>query len=199
MGTFKAEYQKYLDKLKGVDLTPKTSSLASNISTCVNNMNNLKSTISAATWTELGEETFANSIIPSVQTFTSGLSENIEVLNKAATMAKDLVTILEELKTACDAYDELSLEDYSYTDESGNKQYHYSEYNSKKEELKKKYQELEEKAEAKLKELKALTVTDLKVDASKLFATEDGATVSSNGNMKLTQVNGYTGGQSKNT
>ena len=95
MSTFKAEYQKYLDKLKGVDLTSKTSTLTSNVTSCVNNMNNLKSSVSASTWTELGEETFANSVIPSVSTFTSGLSDNIATLEKAASMSKELVDIIE--------------------------------------------------------------------------------------------------------
>ena len=104
MSTFKAEYQKYLDKLKGVDLTSKTSTLTSNVTSCVNNMNNLKSSVSASTWTELGEETFANSVIPSVSTFTSGLSDNIATLEKAASMSKELVDIIEELKTAVLSY-----------------------------------------------------------------------------------------------
>ena len=202
MSTFKAEYQKYLDKLKGVDLTSKTSTLTSNVTSCVNNMNNLKSSVSASTWTELGEETFANSVIPSVSTFTSGLSDNIATLEKAASMSKELVDIIEELKTACENYDNLSIEDYSYTDNEGNKQYHNDQYEEKKAALKKAYEDLETKADAKINEIKALTVTDIKVDASKLFAADESsdtsASLSSGGNLKLTQVNGYGGANSAN-
>ena len=198
MSSFKAEYQKYLDKLKGVDLTSKTSSLTSEITSCVSSMSNLKSSISSSTWTELGEETLANSVIPSVSTFTIGLSSNIAVLDKAAGMTKELVSIIEELKTACEEYDNLNIEDYAYTDSEGNKKYHTSEYEAKKAELKQAYEALETKADAKISEIKGLTVTDLKVDASSLFAAEESGSVSisSNGNLKLSQFGAYKGGQS---
>ena len=176
MSTFKAMYQKYLDKLKGVDLTSKATSLSSEITSCVSSMSNLKSSISSSTWTELGEQSLANSVIPSVQTATSGLSSNINVLGQASSKSKELVDIIEQLKKACEEYDNLKLEDYAYTDSDGNKRYHQDQYDAKKAELKRAYEELESKADAKIKEINGLTVTDLKISISDLFAAEEPST-----------------------
>ena len=172
MSTFKAEYQKYLDKLKGVDLTAKTNTLTSSVTSCVNNLNNLNGSISSSTWKELGEESLANSVIPNVQTYTGGLSTNVGILGQAASKAKELVDIIEELKKACEEYDNLSIEDFSYIDSSGNKSYHQYEYDVKKANLKRTYEDLESKTESKIKEINGLTVMDLKIDVAKLFTPE---------------------------
>ncbi len=135
-----AKYQKYYDKLKGVNLSSSVTPIISGCSSLKTNTTKLGTQVSESTWKELGLDQVKTAVIPAFEQSVDTLKGNCDVLQGVCTDIEGLVSILERLESACKSYDSCP-----------NDEEHASERSS----LRQQISNIEKEADAKIAAIKA--------------------------------------------
>lgn len=148
-----AKYQKYYDKLKGINLSPKAKEVVNGCNSLSTNTSKLNLNVSLSLWEELGLKQIKSAVIPAFQQAVDAYKSNCEILQKACDETSSLVSLLEQLDSACKKYD-------SCPDDE--------EHASEKRSLKDKIREYESQVDSKISSIKGLnsSIQDIVVDVS---------------------------------
>ena len=102
-----AKYQKYYDKLKGVNLSSNASNVLNGCNSLASNTNKLDTEINSSTWEELGLNQIKTKVIPSFKQAVGICSSNVSVLSNVCSEVNVLSSLLESLDNACDKYNSI--------------------------------------------------------------------------------------------
>lgn len=111
-----SKYQKYYEKLKNKDFNSFISKYNNAIKTVKSKITNVSTSISSNSnsWNEKGVSTIQNTTIPGLQKDVKQVEAGLTALTSAVTKTSTLVSKLEQLESACNAYDNAS-EEYKST------------------------------------------------------------------------------------
>ncbi len=111
-----AELKRYLDGLRGVSLSPKSSSILSSLDNVANSVSSLESSVSSSMWSELGKKELTSNTIPYLIESTNNVKNSVQVLDQICKMAESLRDELIELEALIKEYNEL---ESKYTNSDG--------------------------------------------------------------------------------
>jgi hypothetical protein len=138
----KAKYQRYYDKLHGVNLSSGQSNLSNALGSAKSNIVSVKSALSSSSYTELAAMTINNSTLPGIQACIEKVeSSATSAISSVISGVASLVSMLDELKSIEDTLDSLG-GSWSYSESRSKSE--VDRHNNKIKE----YQEKESKQEA---------------------------------------------------
>ena len=103
----KAQYQKYLDTLKGKDFSTPVGKYTNALSTSTTKLSTAESIINSSTWIEKGLDIVKGSVIPSLKSQTKQLETGISALTQVSGKVNELVGQVETLKKLEDSLNSL--------------------------------------------------------------------------------------------
>ena len=95
----KAQYQKYLDALKGKDFSTPAGQYTSALSSANSKLSSAESTINSSEWIEKGLEIIKGSVIPSFKSQITQLEGGLGALSQVGGKVNELVSACEALKS----------------------------------------------------------------------------------------------------
>ena len=173
-------YKKYYDCLKDNSMSGEASAVADDVSSLKGNSSNLTSSVSSATWQEMGASTVVDTIIPGLTTLLSKLSSDLSsTLSVAISKSADLVTKCTELKEKDETLESKETELSSLQsnepqkyDDNANETAAHKEWKTKISNLNTEIKELEDKCKALQGEADGIASEINGLEVSKAEATE---------------------------
>lgn len=150
-----AKYQSYYDTLKGIDFSAKVTTIVNGCTNFVNSTTKLESNINSSSWKELGLEQIKTVVIPAFVEATNLYKANIDVLANVCSETNVLVTLLDNLNSACSSYNNCS---------------NAEEYKEQKARLKQKVNECETAVENQISKIKGYegNIQDILIDVNNI-------------------------------
>ena len=179
------ELKKYLDGLRGVDLTSKSSSILSTLDNVANSVKSLESNVSASMWSELGKEELTNNTIPYLLSSTNGVRSSVQLLDDVCSKCVTLRDELIELESLIKEYNDLKLEDFptGQSDANGNPIYDQTKYEAAKKALEGKINAKTSSCKSLVSSIKSINVPDVNISVNGAAATSSGTTRQLSGNF----------------
>ena len=168
----KAKYKKYLDALKGVNLSSGQSNLSNAFSSAKTSMTSASNALSSSSYTELAAMTINNITIPKIgQALDSVESSASSAISSVISMVESLVGSLEALEALENESDSLG-EKWSYNEDRSNKA-KVDEHNARIDQVKKEIEAQEASIDGQIAAINGITVDAVDIASMGTGAADD--------------------------
>ena len=154
----KAQYQKYLDALKGKDFSTPAGQYTSALSSANSKLSSAESTINSSEWIEKGLEIIKGSVIPSFKSQITQLEGGLGALSQVGPKVNELVSACEALKSTEEELEALG-GPWTYVKDGPKSQSEVSAHNRRIEELKTRIEEQESSIDGIVASINGISVT----------------------------------------
>ena len=154
----KAQYQKYLDALKGKDFSTPAGQYTSALSSANSKLSSAESTINSSEWIEKGLEIIKGSVIPSFKSQITQLEGGLGALSQVGGKVNELVSACEALKSLEEQLTALG-EPWSYVEGGKKTRSEVNSHNNQITETKKKITEQEGTIDGIVASINGISVT----------------------------------------
>lgn len=154
----KAQYQKYLDALKGKDFSGPASSYSSSFSTANTKLSSAESIINSSSWIEKGLEIIKGSVLPSLKSQMTQLESGLSALSQVGPKVNELVSACEALKSMEEELESLG-GPWSYVEGGSKSQAEVRAHNNKISDLKTKIEQQESSIDGIVASINGISVT----------------------------------------
>lgn len=171
------ELKKYLEGLRNVDLSSKTSGILSALDNVSSSLSSLESSISSSMWSELGKVELTSNTLPYLASSTANVKSSVQILDTICKECEALRSELIELESLIKKYNGLKAK---YTNSDGT--LNEAAYNAAKSELKAKIDAKTSSCKAKVSAIKGMTIPSFDISFTSSALT-GGSTRTLSGNF----------------